>query len=119
MEYSIVTIEDYPDNGKHQECVIDLPFEIRKGEDGYVYWDEKGEEKKYNLSDKIDERWIVNLTDEASYSLKEMFKIKCHKDLNLILLYCLKLYLKSLELEIKRINAEKVKWTNYLLKFEN
>jgi len=98
-QYSITTIKNYPDDGRHQECWINLPFQIRKGEDGYYWRDKKGKEHKYNLSkdiNKIDGRWIVNLEDDANYSLKQIFEIKVNKDLEKIIAYCVKLYLKSL-----------------------
>ena len=103
----IKTLKDYPDNGKHQECNIGLPFLIRKGEDGYYYTDAKGKERKYNLfksEDKVDDRWIVHLTEGANESLKEIFKIKVNKDLNKIVKYCREIYCKSLKLEIKKMN---------------
>lgn len=109
MKYYIKTIKDYPDNGKHQECVVDYPFVIRKGEDGYYYKDKKSIEHKYNLNkdyNKIDNRWIVHLKEGANLSLIKIFEIKAHKDLNIILEYCKKLYLKSLKMEIKRLENE-------------
>ena len=106
MDYTIGTIKNYPDDGKHMECFNNTPFEIRKGEDAYEYTI-KGVKKTYNYrnsSDKIDERWIVNLkTEKASLSLKKIFEIKLHKDLDKILKYCDKLYQTSLKLELKNI----------------
>lgn len=112
MEYSIKTIETYIDNGKHQECDINLPFEIRKGEDGYHYYNKKGKEYKYNLfknENKIDERWIVHLKKQANESLEKIFEIKVNKDLNKIIEYAINVYRKSLKLEIIRLKRELVK----------
>jgi len=105
---SIFTIPNYPDNGKHQECEIGLPFEIRKGEDGYFWTDKKGKEKSYNIfkGDKIDNRWIVHLTEDANKSLLKIFEIKMNKDLDKIIEYCVNLYIRSLKMEILRITKE-------------
>ena len=108
-QYYISKIENYPDNGRHLQCWIGLPFQIRKGEDGYRWKDRKGKEYKYNLyknEDKIDERWIVHLEDSASESLQDIFDIKVSKDLDKIIKYCVRLYLKSLEMEAKRVRSE-------------
>ena len=108
MEHSIVTLKNYPDNGKHQRCVTGLPFNISKGHDGFYYTDHTGLERKYNMfkGDKIDDRWIVFLKKKASPSLKKIFKMKLSKDLGKILDYCEKMYIKSLKMEIKRLTAE-------------
>lgn len=116
IEHVIQRLKDYPDNGKHQECVIDLPFEIRKGEDGY-FWYEGDVEKSYNFlkGDKIDQRWIVHIDNghtKVNASLKAIFKIKLSRDLNVILKYCLNLYVKSLKLEKKRISEEILRYKN-------
>lgn len=113
IEYKLLTMYQYPDDGNHLECWVDVPFnfpfEIRKGEDMYWYTDRKGKEKVYNgyKSDKIDKRWIVNLfTEEASASLNEIFDIKVSKDLNKIIKYCIDIYKKSLVMEEARIQQE-------------
>jgi len=106
IKYTIETLLNYPDNEKHQQCFIDLPFQIRKGEDGYFWHDKKGKEHKYNWfkSEKIiDKRWIVHLNGDTNQSLEEIFNIKVSKNLNAILDYCTKLYKKSLEMEMKRL----------------
>ena len=109
MTPEITTITDYPDDGKHQECYIGLPFDIRKGEDSYQYI-VKGVKKMYNSSkstNKIDDRWIVHLEKGCgNKSLKNIFEIKLNKDLNKIISYCRKIYMRSLEMEIKRIQTE-------------
>lgn len=110
FDYTIKTIKHYPDDGNHLECDIGLPcFEIRKGEDGYYWRDRKGDEHKYNMfkdENKIDDRWIAHLTDSANYSLKKIFNPKISKDLDKVIEYCYKMYVKSLKLEIKRLNIE-------------
>lgn len=109
MRYHIKTIKNYPDDGNHQECHIDYPFFIRKGADGYYYRNKKGKELKYNLNKdyrRIDKRWIVHLKEKANSSLCEIFEIKAHKDLDVIIKYCEKIYLKSLKMEIKRLQKE-------------
>lgn len=108
MVYSINTISDYPDNGKHMECEISLPFDIRKGEDAYEYTI-KGISKMYNVfksETKIDDRWIVHLKEQSNESLEKIFEIKLNKDLYVILSYCKKIYIKSLKMEIKRIQLD-------------
>lgn len=105
--YCIDTIENYPDDGKHLECSIDLPFQIRKGEDGY-YYKKKGKEYKYNLfkGNKIDDRWICWIDrDELGVtpSLVKIFEIQVGKDLDKIVDYCYSIYEKSLQLELKRL----------------
>lgn len=108
-QYLIETIKNYPETGKHQECYIGLPFQIRKGEDGYHYRNKKGAELKYNIyksETKTDKRWICHLTEEANESLNKIFEIKANKDLDTIIKYCVDKYKKSLELEMKRIKKE-------------
>lgn len=108
-QYIIETIEDYPDNGSHQECYIGLPFEIRKGEDGYHYINRKGKELKYNIyksETKVEDRWICYLTEGANQSLESIFEVKVNRDLDVIIKYCVQKYKKSLKLEMKRINKE-------------
>lgn len=105
----IYCLPTYPDDGNHLECDIGLPFEIRKGEDGYYYLQKSGKERKYNLPsyNKIDDRWIVNLKgDKASPSLIQMFDIKVNRDLDKIIDYCVNLYKKSLVAELERIKKE-------------
>ena len=109
MNQLIYTIEDYPDDGNHQECYIDFPFQIRKGEDGYVYRNKKGKELKYNIyknSSRIDKRWICHLKEGANKSLQEIFEIKANKNLDVIIKYCMRKYKQSLKLEINRIEKE-------------
>lgn len=103
---SIFCLKDYPDNGKHLECEIGLPFEIRKGEDGYFWTNKKGRECSYNMGDRTDNRWIVHLTADANISLKKIFEIKMNKNLDKIITYCVNLYVKSLKMEIQRLTKE-------------
>lgn len=112
-KYLIEPIKNYPKNGKHQECYIGLPFQIRKGEDGYRYRNKKGVELKYNIyksEKKIDDRWICHLKYVANESLEKIFEIKANKDLYVIIKYCFEIYKKSLELEIKRTKVELAKY---------
>lgn len=114
-DYAIYVIKDYPDDGNHLECDLSLPFQIRRGEDGYYYRDKKGIERKYNIykGDKIDDRWIVHLhsnegsEDGLNPSLVKIFHIMVDKDLDKIIDYCFSVYEKSLRMELKRI--EKLK----------
>lgn len=105
---SIIKLKDYPDDGKHQEYETEYPFEIRKGEDGYIWIGRDGREHYYNMfkSDIIDKRWIVQLKQTANKSLRDIFDIKVNKDLNKILKYCKNIYIKSLKMEFKRIQKE-------------
>lgn len=98
------TIDKYPDNGNHLEYVTDLPFSIRVGENGYYYYQD-GVEKKYNLGDKTTKTWICHLKQGANPSLRSIFKIKTGKMESLVW-YCEKLYLKSLQMEVKRLKDE-------------
>jgi len=107
LDYYITTIDGYPDNGKHLQCNVLEPFCIRKGEDGYTYLAKNGSKKNYNLGNQISEMWICNLKDNSSVSLEKIFEIKTSKSLVKILEYCLKTYLKSLNMEIKRITKTK------------
>jgi hypothetical protein len=109
-KYDIATIENYPDDGNHLECHIQLlPFDIKRGEDGYYYTDKKGIERKYNLfknENKIDDRWIVHIDGDApgaNRSLRDIFNIMVDKDLDKIVDYCFDIYEKSLELEKKKV----------------
>jgi hypothetical protein len=107
--YYIETIKNYPNNGKHLECHIDLPFQIRRGEDGYFYRDGNGVERKYNMfkGDKIDERWIVHINGNKpgyNQSLEKIFNIMVSKNLDRIISYCIKVYKSSLDLELQRVN---------------
>ena len=109
MNYKISTIKNYPDDGNHQVCEIGLPFCIRKGQDSYTYNDKNGKEKHYNnfkSANKVDSRWICHLKENASESLSEIFEIKCNKKLEVIINYCVKTYIKSLKMEVKRIKLE-------------
>jgi hypothetical protein len=106
--YYIDTIAHYPDDGKHQECWIDLPFQIRKGEDGY-YYKKKGKEYKYNMfkdENKIDDRWICWIDsdkDRVNPSLTKIFEIQVGRNLDKIVDYCYDIYLKSLVMELDRV----------------
>jgi hypothetical protein len=111
-KYDISTIENYPDDGNHLECHISLPFDIKRGEDGYYYTDKKGIEHTYNLKDinnlnrKTDDRWIVHINGNApgaNRSLRDIFNIMVDKDLDKIVDYCFDIYEKSLELEKKKV----------------
>ena len=112
LDYNITTIEHYPDDGNHQQCNVDEPFCIRKGEDGYTYKDKNGISKEYNLRYTktgkfiLSKNWICHLTEGASESLQEIFNIRENRNLDVILKYCTKLYIRSLKLEIERINME-------------
>lgn len=110
--YFITTIRNYPDDGRHLECHLPLPFDIKRGEDGYYYHDKRGKECKYNLfksEGKVDDRWIVHLdktenaVDGINPSLERIFHIMVDKDLDKIVDYCFEVYEKSLEMEKKRL----------------
>ena len=105
MSYTVINTDTYPKNGKHQTCLTGLPFDIQKGEGGY-YYKVKGVQKKYNLGKKVDERWICHLEDYANHSLQRIFEIKVNKDLDEIVKYCVKLYLKSLQMEREKVISE-------------
>ena len=116
--YNIKPIKNYPDNGKHLECKIDLPFLIRRGEDGYIYTDKNGVEKLYGMEKKkdgsyihkTDSRWIVHIDGNGNGKginkcLEGIFEIMVNKDLDKIVDYCFKIYEKSLKLELLRLES--------------
>ena len=105
MKYKIINIPNYPKDGKHQEILWDLPFEIRKGEDGY-WFTVDGKEHTYNMGKTTTSKWIVNLKLNASDSLKKIFKIKLSFEYEKLIEYCIPLYKQSLEMELKRITKE-------------
>ena len=89
IDYSISKLWDYPDNGKHQETKMDLPFfEIRKGEDEYHY-SQDGKEYKYNSCKNVTKMWIINLIDNPPDFLSDNFKIKTSKDHEKLIDYAL------------------------------
>lgn len=100
-------IKSYPDTGEHIECWINLPFLIRKGEDPFHYTI-KGKQHLYNsYKTKVDDRWIVRVKIVlANPSLIDIFEIKVDKNLDKIIGYCVKVYKKSLEMEIERMKKE-------------
>jgi hypothetical protein len=120
LKYDIKPIKNYPDNGKHLECNIGLPFKIRKGEDGYVYYDKNGKEKLYgykkiknNYIHKTDDRWIAHINGNRlgyNNSLIEIFEIQVNKDLDKIVDYCFKTYEKSLNLELLKLKKLKTEF---------
>lgn len=106
--YNIITIKNYPDDGKHQVCNLDIPIVITKGEDPFHWIDNKGVEHLYgSYTGKVDERWICYLYGETrtgiNPSLKKIWENKVNKDLDKIVDYCLKVYRKSLALEMDRL----------------
>lgn len=105
MKYEIKTMKNYPEDGKHQEVVWDLPFEIRRGEDGYWYTVD-GKERTYNMGKTTTSKWIVNLKSNASDSLKKIFKIRTALEYEKLIEYCIPLYKQSLQMEIVRLNKE-------------
>ena len=112
MEYKIENLSTYPTDGNHKKCITKLPFIITKGNDPFIYYEHESDKnwKEYNsekeFGNKVDARWIVILSDNANFSLKECFTVKLNKDLNKILKWCERCYILSLELEIKRLKKE-------------
>ena len=112
FDYTITNLEDYPDDGNHQQCNVHKSFCIRKGEDGYTYINKDGVKKKYNMRYNkknnlvSTKNWICHLTEDASESLREIFDVRESKSLDVILKYCTRLYIKSLKLEIKHMKEE-------------
>lgn len=114
-KYSIKNTRHYPKNGKHQTCIIDLPFDITKGCDSFIY-KEKFDSKKYKeynsekeWGDDVDNRWIA-LIDKThakmNKSLEKCFSVKLSHDLDKLLKWCERCYILSLEMEIKRLRKE-------------
>jgi len=107
MKYHIQNIPNYPLNGNHLECVIEMPFAIYKGVDPFWYTDKNGKEHKYGGKTHPDKRWVCGLRPSGgNVILESIFYIKAHKDLDKILAYCKKKYIKSLKMELKRIEKE-------------
>ncbi len=85
---------------------------IKKGVDSYVYLANYGEkysketEKEYKYKKDVNKNWIVHVEEEASISLKKIFKVRQFKSLDVLIEYALKKYYKSLKLELIRINKE-------------
>lgn len=118
MKQVIENLKYYPQDSNHQKCTLydvssnELPFQITKGKDAYWYADEKGEEHFYgNKSGVPDKRWIVHLKDFANPSLRTIFKIKTSRSLETLVKYCRKLYLRSIDMEIRRLQEIKSKET--------
>ncbi len=112
IEHTIVTIKNYPDDGKHQECQTSMPFRIRKGQDAYYWLDVEGNQHWYNMrtgrqkKDWVDDRWIAHMTEDANRSLESIFHVKAHRSLDVILGHCVALYRQSLEMERERMATE-------------
>ena len=105
----IGNLKNYPQDGNHLECYTSLPFNITKGQNGFYYMDSKGNEKTYNKykSDEvIEKRWIAELKPNPNKELEKLFFIKCSTNLDLVIDYCTKIYIKSLELQLKNIREE-------------
>jgi hypothetical protein len=107
IKYRLRNIKNYPDNGNHQEVVFEsfssLPFEIRKGEDCGWYDDKHGKIHGYNTGEVTTKKWIAKLTDESNKSLKDIFEIKVMLNVDKLIDYCVKLYKRSISLEIERL----------------
>jgi len=103
--YIIENLENYRKDGNHQKCIIDLPFDITKGLDGFSYYDKKGKIHQYNMfkSGRIDDRWIIFIKPEAPESLKKLFDVKMSKDLERLIRYAVGLYKKSLDMEQSKL----------------
>ena len=103
----IRNIKGFPEDGKHLECLLgDLPFHIRKGHDTFMYHD-KGKWKHYGRKD-YDNRWMCELKHslKCNQSLNQIFKRKLSKNLDSLIKYCTKIYLRSLKMEQRRIEKE-------------
>ncbi len=109
MNYVLIkNLKTYPQDGKHQECIIaGLPFDISKGRDSYTYLNKKGKETWYGGPSKTSDKWICHLTEQANNSLFEIFEIEQSKDLDKLVNYCIDLYIKSLSMEIQKVNKIK------------
>lgn len=113
LKHKIIPLKRYPLNGKHQECVFDIPyFRITKGEDGFVYKDNSGKPKTYNLTKKLesrtqtDKRWVVYLQGEnIPDGLVDLAEIRSSLDLDKLLNYARRTYNKFLISEQKRLKT--------------
>jgi hypothetical protein len=109
IKYRLRNIKNYPDNGDHQEVVFDdylsFPFYISKGLDSFRY-EFNGRICKYNSGKNTTKNWIVKLQPWANDSLNNIFDIKIEKDVDKLIAHCVKLYKRSILLEIERFKKE-------------
>ena len=109
IEKHITNLETYPQNGKHQKCIVDgLPFYFTKGENPFYWEDKNGKIYQYNNytdPNKVDERWVIFIDEKKSaLYIRKNFEIKANKDLDKLIAYGIKLYKKTLIFEIKKFN---------------
>ncbi len=109
IKYEIYNHGDYPQTCEHQICETILPFKIEKGCDSFVNVPIHGKVITYGIDKKgnykTDKRWLCELSDGANPSLEKIFVVQCHTNLEKILKYCTRIYLKSLRMEIERVKA--------------
>jgi hypothetical protein len=86
--------------------VWDLPFVIRKGEDGWYYEDKNGKEQGYNMGKTTTKKWIAYLDTTTSNSLEDMFEITVMEDVTKLIAHCVKLYKRSLLAELKLLEGK-------------
>ena len=110
LQHDIIHLESYPKDGNHMRCLIDLPFDITKGRDGFSYTDKKGNRLYYNNKKHTDTRWIILLASDdrgVNKSLSKIFEPRCSYNIDIILKYAHYIYRKSLKLEVQRLNSLK------------
>ena len=111
ISYHVSNLPTYPWNGKHQTVHWDLPIQITKGEDRFLYYNHKGEEKLYNERKRdnspIDQRWIAFVDRDFclatidSEDFNKLLHKVVHKDLTKVLTHCIKVYKKAIRAELE------------------
>ena len=91
-------------DGQEVEVFItDLPFLITRGKKGFYYTDLHGKVRAYNIfleEGLKDERWYAELVEKPCMPqhLKAVFKPKVGRSLDTLVRYCVKCYLRSLDM---------------------
>ena len=111
LKKHISNMPKYPKNGEHQVCDIyldgiRLPFDIGKGRDEYWWVDDKGKEHQYNGGPRVTKKWICHVYEDGNKSLLKIFRVKQSTDLDKICQHCVKLYWRSLKMEMKYMNKQ-------------
>lgn len=100
MSYDIYNLRHYPQNGKHQEIIInidDFPINITKGEDTWWYNDENG------VSVPTQDRyWYVYINSESVLYGKN-FQVKKFSKPNLAVKYAIEMYKAYLQQQLKQV----------------
>ena len=101
LNYEIVHLNGYPKNGKHQECLIDLPFEVTRGKDFGPYTNEN-DGRVIHDADIVDKRWeAVDMLGKDIFP--GVYSGLVDANLEVLLKKLTKIYKKYLKAELARI----------------